>query len=291
MWGEETGSENPPQSQGSASEYVIGPQDVIEIKVWDNPDLSGKAVVSLDGSINYYLIGKVKAEGLTPAQLREKIASKLADGYIVNPQVSVEILEYKSKKIILTGEVEKPGTYYLTRKTTVVEAITMAGGQTKDADREIFIVRDVESDAKESEKERANPPPPEEETVPATETSPDSDRPPLPKKGKQILIDLRAALEGDLSQNIYVLNGDYIFVPRSKTFFIMGEVKKPGQYNLDRGTTLLRAISLAGGLTEKASLRRTHVIRTVDNRKKEIKIDGNDLIEPGDIIVVPESIF
>ncbi len=272
--------ETPVPTLPAAGEYIIGPQDVIEIKVWENPDLSGKAVVSLDGFINYYLIGKVKAEGLTPEQLRETLTRLYSNGYLINPQVSVEVAEYKSKKVVINGEVAKPGTYYLTRKMTVVEAITMAGGQTKDSDREIFIIR-KKSQASETPGSNTGA----GRYAKTLKSNVDSGN------DIQIRIDLRAALEGNFKENTYVKNGDYIFIPKAKTFFIMGEVKSPGKYNLEKDTTLLQAISLAGGLTEKASLRKAMAIRTVDGKKEEVRLDPNDILKPGDIIRIPESLF
>jgi polysaccharide export outer membrane protein len=238
-----------------SEDYVIGPEDVLEIQVWDNEDLSGKFAVSQDGIINYHLIGEVKTAGLTEGELGRQITQHLADGYIINPQVSVRVIEYRSQKVFIVGEVVKPGTYYLTKKTTLVEAVSMAGGPTKDADREVIIVRRGE------------------------------------EEGEQVSVDLRSALEGNLSQNIYVKNDDSIFVPKAKTFFIMGEVNKPGEYNLDVGTTVRKAISLAGGSTDKASMGRTRVIREVDEQEVEQKVPLDELVQPKDTIVVPESIF
>lgn len=124
-----------------SEDYLIGPEDVLEITVWDNENLSSKVAVSLEGFINYQLIGKVKTAGLSAAELGKKITGLLADGYIINPQVMVRVIEYKSQKIFIIGEANRPGTYYLTKKTTLVEAVAMAGGPTKDADREVVVVR------------------------------------------------------------------------------------------------------------------------------------------------------
>lgn len=249
-------------------DYIIGPQDVLEITVWDNDDLFSKAAVSLEGFINYHLIGKIKASGLTAPELADKIAELLADGYIINPQVTLEVVEYKSKKIFIIGEATKPGTYYLTKKTTLVEALSMAGGPTKDADREIILVRPKK-----------------------TNEGGDPVSPNQAEEGGQFKVDLRSALEGDLSQNIYIQDGDSIFIPKVKSFFIMGEVKHPGQYNLEKGTTVLKAISMAGGTTEKAAVNRTKIVRIIDGKEVKTKVKMDAPVQPDDIIVVPESFF
>lgn len=243
-------------AQSATSEdYVIGPEDVLFVTVWDNADLSGNFAVSQDGIINYHLIGEVRASGLSAGGLARRITGLLADGYIVNPQVSVRVLKYLSQKVFIVGEVVKPGTYYLTKKTTLLEAISMAGGPTQDAGREVIIVRSGNGE------------------------------------GGQLSFDLRSALEGDLSQNVAVVDSDSIFVPRSSTFFIMGEVKKPGEYNLDEMTTVRKAISLAGGSTDKAAINRTRIISAEDGREVQRKVKLDELVKPNDTLVVPESFF
>jgi polysaccharide export outer membrane protein len=243
-------------SSGVVEDYVIGPQDVLEIVVWDNDDLSGKVSVTLEGYINYQLIGKVRASGLNAGEFAQEITKLLADGYIVNPQVNVRVVEYKSQKVFIIGEAAKPGTYYLTKRTSIVEAISMAGGLTKDADMEVIIVRP--KDAEEVE---------------------------------QITVDVRRALEGDLSQNIYLRNGDSIFIPKAKTFFIMGEVSKPGEYKLESGTTVRKAVSLSGGATDKASMGRAKVIRVIGDKEVESRIGLDEPLEPNDTIIIPERFF
>lgn len=260
--------EDAKQSSAVSEDYIIGPQDVLEITVWDNPDLLSRISVSLDGKIKYQLIGDVGASGLTAGELSSKLTELLADGYIVDPQVSVEVVEYKSQKVFIIGEATKPGTYYLTKKTTLVEAISMAGGPTKDADREVIVVRPGDAAA--------------------------TKEPALPydsEGAKQIKVDLRSALEGDLRQNIDIINGDSIFIPKAKTFFIMGEVQSPGEYKLETGTTVRKAISLAGGTTDTASIGRTRVIRVVEGEEEESRIGLDEPVLPNDTIMVPESFF
>lgn len=239
-----------------SGDYVIGPQDVLEVIVWDNQDLSEKVAVSLDGYINYHLIGKVKAAGLSTGELAQKITELLSAGYVVNPQVNVRVVEYLSQKVFMIGEVAKPGTYYLTKQMTIVEALSMAGGLTKDADTEATIVR-----------------------------------PGAGSGGAQPKVDIRSALEGDLSQNIRLENGDSVFVPKAKTFFIMGEVNRPGEYKLESGTTVRRAISLSGGETDKGSIGRAKVIRKTNDKEAESRIGLDDVLQPGDTIVIPERFF
>jgi polysaccharide export outer membrane protein len=240
--------------------YMIGPQDILDIVVWDNEDLSGKVAVSLDGHINYQLIGKVRASGLTVGELAQRITELLADGYIINPQVNVRVVEYKSQKVFIMGEAARPGTYYLTKLTTIVEAISMAGGLTQDADTEAIIVRPSGNGTDNGE-------------------------------FGQIKVDIRSALEGNLGQNICVRNNDSIFIPKAKTFFIMGEVNKPGEYKLESGTTVRKAVSLSGGATEKASMGRARVIRAIDDNEVETRIGLDEPLQPNDTVIIPERFF
>ncbi len=237
-------------------EYVIGAEDVLNITVWDNKDLTGNVRVELDGYITYKYVGRVKAFGLTTSQLAKVFGEKLADGYINDPQVTVQVATFRSKEIFIIGEVNRPGTYYLSKKTTIVEAISMAQGPTNDADSEVTIVRQAHNG-----------------------------------QGENITVSLLNALEGDMSQNILVLDGDSIFINKAKTFFIMGEVNRPGQYKLEKDTSVRKAISIAGGHTERAALGRVKIIRDVEGEENESEVQLEEAVVARDTIVVPQSYF
>jgi len=104
-------------------------------------------------------------------------------------------------------------------------------------------------------------------------------------------VNLKDVLAGDKSSNIAIRDGDSVIVPKMPFFFVMGEVKSPGKYNLERGTTVLMAISIGGGLTPKAAPNRTRITREQNGRKVEIRIGMEALVLPGDTIIVPESFF
>jgi polysaccharide export outer membrane protein len=110
-----------------ASDYVIGPEDVLQISVWKNDSLSRQLPVRPDGKISMPLLHDVQASGLTPMQLRDKIAAALAE-FMPNPEVSVTVLEVRSYRVSVLGEVQKPGVLQLKAPTTVLEAIALAGG-------------------------------------------------------------------------------------------------------------------------------------------------------------------
>jgi len=257
-----------PSAVFADADYVLGPEDEISITVWDHPDLTRKARINIEGKISFPLIGELRVTGLSQLQVEKKLKEMLADGYVVDPQVSVQVTEYRSQKIFVIGEVNSPGAYPLTRKTLLVEAIAMAGGVKPEADQEIMIVR------------------PKEKVGVQTPLLPDQADP-----SELIKVRLRDVLEGERSQNIQVLNLDTIFVPKIKVFYVTGEVKRPGQYTFMKGMTVLHAISTAGGFTEKAAKRKAKTVREKDGKKVDLYLTMENLIEPGDTIVVPESFW
>jgi polysaccharide export outer membrane protein len=109
------------------SEFVIGPEDLLQISVWKNESLSRQLPVRPDGKISMPLLHDVQAAGLTPMQLRDKLAAALAE-FMPNPEVSVTVLEVRSYRVSVLGEVQKPGVLQLKAPTTVLEAIALSGG-------------------------------------------------------------------------------------------------------------------------------------------------------------------
>jgi len=124
--------------------YTLGPADVIHVRVWREPDLSGSMEIRPDGRITMPVIKEVKAGGLTPAQLEEQISKALSE-YVKNPQVTVSVEAVRSKRYYLSGEINRPGAYPLASPTTVFEALTMAGGFREFANKKkITIIRGTE---------------------------------------------------------------------------------------------------------------------------------------------------
>ena len=122
-----------PSSIKAQSDYILGPEDVLEIIVWGHSDLRREMPISLEGRISFPLIGEVKAAGKTTQQLEKDIAKKLADGYIIHPQITITVSEYRSQKFFIIGEVKSQGKYDLASETTVLMAISIGGGMTEKA--------------------------------------------------------------------------------------------------------------------------------------------------------------
>jgi polysaccharide export outer membrane protein len=241
----------------SANDYVTGPGDVIKVTVYDNDDLTVKVRISQKGTIVMPLLGKVDINKLTIDQIVEKITRLLADGYLVNPQVNVFVEEYRSKKVVVLGNVKVPGIVELNRPITFLELISKSGGLEKDAGDTATIQRESE-DAE-----------------------------------KIIVIDLRALIDkGDISQNVMLQDGDTVFVSRSGMCYITGEVKEPGTYPCGEDSTVLKLVALSGGFTGKASKSGVRIVRIINNQKTILKdVDLDSPLKNNDVVVVPESFF
>ena len=241
-----------------ARAYVLGPGDVLQIKVWDNEDLEREVIISPEGYFTFPLIGKVVANGLSVSQLEDEITERLAQGYLVNPQVTVSVKEYKSKKIYVYGEVKKPGSYPVTGDITLIEVITLAGGFTEAVGDKAVVTR------------------------------------PSGEKGKfdRIEVDLRKLMRGDGSCNIMLRDEDVVFFTKSEAyFFVNGQVKAPGGYPYPNNEkiTVLKAISIAGGFTNIASTKKMQLIR--EGEKEPLEVGPGYTIKPGDIVMVRERWF
>ncbi len=257
-----------PCSVSAQEDYLIGPEDVIEIIVWGHEDMYRMVPVSLTGVISYPLIGDIQAAGKSTKELESELARKLGDGFIVNPQVNITVKQYKSQKVFLTGQVLKPGVYALTKENSLLYVISEAGGVTKDAGSDVIIIRPKNPTLREITVEEA-------------------------KANQDAIIKLKLpnVLAGDPKHNVAVRNGDSILIPRMPVFYILGEVKDPGQYSLESGTTVLTAITIGGGYTAKASTSRVEITREEGGKKVKIKAEMDTLVQPGDTIEVPVRYF
>jgi len=256
-----------------AQEYVIGARDVLKVTVWGQDDLSKDYPVDPDGYVSFPLVGRVKATGLTPTAFADDLRTRLEKDYLVNPQVLVSVKDYLSQKVHVSGEADKPGVYYLSGPTTVRDILSRAGGLSKSAGSQVVLVRAATLRGGSGSAEPAS-----------------------------VRLEVSRVLAGDPAENLAVADGDTLVVPRGNTFFVFGEVRKPGAFPLDKDTNVLEGITLAGGFTDKAAPGRVRVIRSTKGSQTVINVDMNDVIKRGlrekaipllenDVVVVPESFF
>jgi polysaccharide export outer membrane protein len=248
--------------------YVIGAHDVLMIAVFVQEDLGGKYPVDADGTFTFPLIGRVKAGGLTLRELEASLKLTLKDdGFFKDPQLSVAVEQYRSQKIHIVGEIRNPGTYPLTGDMALIEAIARAGSSLPSASGEALIVR----------------------AKPGKVT--DGPILPNPTDTEVTTVDLKALQSGALELNMALRDGDTIFVPRAETIYVFGQVRNPGAYAVQRNTTVLQALSLAGGVTDRGATNRIKTVRIVKGKTVELKVKLTDIVLPGDTLMVPERFF
>jgi len=252
-------------------EYRIGPKDLLEISVFGADELSRTVRVSEDGKVTLPLLGEVLVDGLTKSEVEKKLGQLLGEKYVQNPQVTVFIREYQSKRVSVLGAVEKPGPYQLLGRQTLMQIISEAGGLTRDAGNEIVIIRQL----------------------------PDGSSTSL-----RISID-DLFLKGDAKLNVPMEAGDIVTVPVDKpvVLYVFGQVKNPGALQVKKSNipTLLQAIAQAGGFTDRASKGGVIIKRKDETGKeKEIKVNVRSILKnkvkdvqllENDTIYVPESLF
>ena len=247
----------PTERAAAKGDYVLGEDDEVEISVYGNPDLSKTQVVRPGGFIAFPLVGSVKASDLTPEELRAQIANKISR-YVKDPQVTVIVKAYNSRKISVLGEVKTPGLLRLSTDITLLEALSRAGGINEDADLVGSRVL----------------------------------------RGHQLVATdfVKLLKQGDAGQNIPIQPGDVILVPnvKDKKVFVLGQVTRPLVLALTPGLSLIESVSRAGGLTEDADLDGALVLR--DGRPLPVSFDKlvrlgdatqNVLLQTNDTILVP----
>ncbi len=238
--------------------YLIGAGDTIEITVLGRSELSSRANVGVDGRVPVALVGPVEVGELTPSAAAARIARALREGqFLVNPQVSVTLVDYQSQMISVLGEVRNPGRFPVRSRLSVLDALALSGGVIEQGAQVAYVLR------------------PEDEKVTRYE------------------VDLDALLQAGAGQTYFeLLPSDTVVVPKAEQFFIYGEVRAPNTYRIKRGMTIIQALAMAGGLTDKGSDRRIQVRRRQGNGSLErISADLFDAVQPDDVLYVRERLF
>jgi polysaccharide export outer membrane protein len=227
--------------------------------------------VADDGSITMPLLGRLAAAGRTKSDLQETIAGLLADRFVRNPQVTVFVREYVSKRVAVTGAVKSPGSFEMLGRKTLLEMLSLAGGLDRDLGKEIVIFRRAEGAAT-----------------------------------RRIAVDLeRLVYHADPELNLAIEPGDIVYVPNVERvrIFVSGAVRNPDLYEVPREepVTVLKAITLAGGTTDRAAEKRVQVIRTgPDGRRVTLEVNlkqvkrgrtEDPILHKDDLVLVPESFF
>jgi polysaccharide biosynthesis/export protein len=248
-----------PNQADAAPRETLGAGDTIRVTVFQNPDLTTEVRISERGTIVFPLIGEVVLGGMTPAGAGSRIATQLKqDGVMKNPQVSVSIVQVRSRQVSVLGNVVRPGRYALDDTSlTLTDILALAGGISPGGADTVTVVTNRNG----AEKKR-------EINVP------------------------EMISKGDMAANFEIQNGDTIFVQRAPVFYIYGEVQHAGAYRLEPDMVVMHALSLGGGLTPRGSERGVSIHRRMPDgvvRKLEVKLFES--VRPDDIIYVKESLF
>ena len=253
-----------------AGGYRVGPKDLIEIKVFEVPELNIERRVSEDGMINLPLIGDVPVQGLTDTEVADRLKAMLESRYVQRASVAVQIREFRSKPISVIGAVKLPGNLAFSGRWTLLEALSAAGGLNDDHADKIYVLRRADNGLAD-----------------------------------QITVNVDdLTVRGDPDANVPIFANDLINVPArvTVTVFCLGEVAKPGavDFQSTERITLLTAIARAGGLTDRAS--RTIQVKRRDRTGRDVAtevnfkriVSGKDAdfeLRSGDVVIVKESFF
>jgi polysaccharide export outer membrane protein len=286
-----------------ADEYRVGPHDLLDVNVFEAPELNRTLRVSAGGEISMPLLGVVHAAGLTAQELEVFLEYRLRE-YMKAPHVGVLVTSIESHPISVVGAVKKPDVFQVRGPKSVLEMLSLAEGLADDAGDEVLVMRGAglrfaasqESELKEpslAQPSAIHEAAPQPVGASANDGLNSSDT---------IRVNLANLLEsGDPKYNVAVYPGDIVKVTRAGIVYVVGDVKKPGGFVLksDERMSVLKAIALAEGLTGTSAKNRTQIIRTDEaGQRSEIPINLGKLLagkvpdpplRPGDIVFVPNS--
>jgi len=288
-----------PVPNSAAEDYRIGPQDLLEISVFEAPELNRAVRVSASGEISLPLLGAVQASGVTPKALEFVLQELLRRSYMKDPHVSVFMKEMQSHPVSVFGAVKKPGVFQIDGPKSLVEILSMAEGLAEDAGDTVIVMRGAGLPG--TAQSALNDPPAESKPQgPAAGASPATEK---KTGGNTVETNLKNLLEsGDPRYNVVVYPGDVVKVARAGVVYVEGEVKRPGGFMLktNENISVLQAVALAEGLTRTAARSRARIMRTDEatGTRTEIPINldkilagglTDPILRPKDIVFVPNS--
>ena len=237
---------------------ALGMGDMVRVTVFRNPELTTEGRVSERGTILFPMIGEVNIAGLTPSQAGARIADKLRSGkYVVNPEVTVSMMQVNSRQVSVLGNVVKPGRYPLDSTTAhLTDVIALAGGVGPTGSDEVTVITN--------------------------------------RGGKQEKVNVDMAemfRRGDLTHNITLEPGDTIYVHKAPMVYVYGEVQKGGAYRVEPNMTVMQAIAMGGGITPRGTERGIKISRRDASGVKRVDADLNTTVQADDVIYVKESLF
>lgn len=249
----------PATAEELALGYPLGTGDGVRVVVFQQPDMTTETRVSESGTITVPLLGPVPVGGVTAKRAEDRIGMLLKSrGFVLAPQVTVTVIQFKSRQVSVLGLVSHPGRYALEEgRYRLSDVLALAGGALPDGADVVTLVRVVDG------------------------------------KNQRFEVDLPALFRsGDFSKNPEILAGDSIYVARAPVFYIYGEVNRPGAFRLDKDMTVMQALSMGGGLTLRGTEKNLQ-IRRRDAAGHYLTSKGSltDPVQADDVIFVKESLF
>ncbi|HUQ76742.1 MAG TPA: polysaccharide export protein EpsE [Burkholderiales bacterium] len=246
-------------ARAQSMQEVIGAGDTVRITAFRYPELTTESRVSEEGQVQVPLIGTVAMQGLTPEKAAALIAQRLKEGsYLHNPEITVAVVQARSRQVSVLGHVARPGRYTLDGTSArLSDVVALAGGLLPTAS-DILVVKRTRQG-----------------------------------KAESLNVDLGAIIRGSAqAEDLGLASGDSVFVPKAPVVYVYGEVTRGGSYRLEPGMTVMQAISLAGGVTPRGSEKLAKLRRkTNEGGWTERPASPVDPVTADDVIFIRESIF
>jgi polysaccharide biosynthesis/export protein len=271
-------------------DYKVGPEDQLLIEIYGQEKLNRELRVNGQGEIAMPLVGVVKVGGMTPQEIEKRLMELYDARYLVNPQITVGVKEFRHQRVAVTGAVAKPGSYEIIGPRTLLEVLSLAGGFSNlsspggggaQAGDVVDVIRHQKA-------------PDQSKTMKAgTATQP------FAPKTETIVIDLRRLVSGQAPElNILVHSGDVVHVPFAGTAYVLGGVRKPGNISVKENLTVSQAVAMAGGVDPILGTNDITIMRFEQGKPERIQVNLNGIIaksdedlplKDSDVVVVKES--
>jgi polysaccharide biosynthesis/export protein len=249
---------------GQQESLLIGPGDLIQVDVMDTPEMEQQVRVTDEGSVPLAYVGSIHVAGLTPAKAAAGIQTALIDQHVMHrPQVTVRMIELATQDVSVLGQVHTPGTYSITTPQTILKVLSLAGGLTESANRNVVVKRG--------------------------------------KSSEQLKYYVSNDSEEALSGVVMVYPGDTVLVSRAPMVYVMGDVNRPGGYTIatnDGRLSVLQVIAMAGSANKTSVQSHVRLIRTTDQGQVDlpVRLDKMEkgkqpplMLQANDIVYVPFS--
>ena len=260
------------EASGGNQVYRIGAGDQIHIEIFNVPELSREYRVDGNGNINLPLVGEVSLSGYDLAEAERVVATAYGESYLRNPQVSIRVTEFRSQQFTAIGAVSSPRIYNVDRRVTLMEAIAMAGGLSTSAGNHVYLTDRVRDPASGELGTRS------------------------------LIIGVEDLMQNPADYNFMLGDSALINVPRAGSIFVEGAVSRPGVFTRQGDTTVLKAITMAGGLKFEANRSRIRVLRRdpVSDEWRQEEVNMSEIrespladltLDDGDIVMVEYGVF